>query len=165
MEATKGMQAVSYASVTMAMLQSICAAVLTVSGIRVLIGLTALAAGSIYIPVARFHQDAIRIPMLTLATAGAVVNLAVLAWIWWMRSRPAAQWRRGELNAKQRRSERLQVALAVLTLLLVGLELWTHGLLVRRARAHHAQATNLSLRAPVEQPCRTLHRAVRGDAG
>ncbi len=159
------MQAVSYASVTMAMLQSICAAVLTVSGIRVLIGLTALAAGSIYIPVLRFHQDAIRIPMLTLATAGAVVNLAVLAWIWWMRSRPEAQWRRRELSAKERRSERLQVVLAVVTLFLVGLEVWTHTLVTKKAQAQHAPTTNLSRRAPAEQPFLSPHQAVRGDAG
>jgi hypothetical protein len=120
------------ASFLFALLQSLCTAVLTISGIRVAIGLTALAAASgVYAPARGFHQDAIRIPMLILASAGAIVNLAVLAWIRHLRSRPSAQWRRRELTAKEKRSERLQVALAILTLVLVGLETWTHPMVHR----------------------------------
>jgi heme/copper-type cytochrome/quinol oxidase subunit 2 len=116
----------------MALLQSLCTAVLTISGIRVAIGLSALAAaGGIYAPATGWHQDAIRIPMLIVATAGAVINLAVLAWIWYLRSKPSAQWRRRKLTAKQKRSERLQVVLAVVTLILVGLETWTHPMVHR----------------------------------
>lgn len=134
MESPKSMRVVSFASLSMAILQSVCAAVLTVSGIRVAIGLTALAAGAVYGPVLRLHQDAIRIPMLVLATGGAVLNLLVLFWIWRLRSRPSAQWRLREISQKQRRSERLQIALAVMTLFLVGLEMWTHTILSNRAR-------------------------------
>lgn len=165
MEKTRGMEAVSVASLTMALLQSICAAVLTLNGIRILIGVGALAAGSIYLPVLRFHQDAIRIPMLTLATAGAVVNLAVLAWIWRLRAQPSSQWRRKELNAKQRRSERLQVAMAVVTLVLVGVEIWTHELLTRRAQAQHAPTTNLSRTIPAVAPALSPVRGVHEVAG
>ena len=128
----KGVKALGGASLLMALLQSLCTAVLTISGIRVAIGLTALAAASgIYAPARGFHQDAIRIPMLTVAAAGAVINLAVLAWIWHLRSRPSGQWRRRELSKRQRRSERLQVVLAVITLILVGLETWTHPMVHR----------------------------------
>ena len=128
----KGLRALGGASLLMALLQSLCTAVLTISGIRVAIGLTALAAASgIYAPARGFHQDAIRIPMLALAALGAVVNLAVLAWIWHLRARPAAQWRRREISPKERRSEKLQVALAILTLVLVGLETWTHPMVHR----------------------------------
>jgi formate hydrogenlyase subunit 3/multisubunit Na+/H+ antiporter MnhD subunit len=113
-------------------LQSICTAVLTLSGVRVAIGLTALAAASgIYAPAKGFHQDAIRIPMLILAAAGAITNLAVLMWIRHLRNQPSAQWRRRELSTKEKRSERLQVALAILTLVLVGLETWTHPMVHR----------------------------------
>ena len=56
----------------MAILQSICTAVLTINGVRFAIGLTAVVmAGSVLGPVRWFHQDAIRIPMLILATVGA----------------------------------------------------------------------------------------------
>jgi hypothetical protein len=70
--------------------------------------------------------------MLILATLGAVLNLAVLAWIRYLRSQTSAQWRRRELTPKERRSERLQVALAVLTLALVALEAWTHPMIFRK---------------------------------
>jgi hypothetical protein len=135
------LRVVGGASLAMALLQSLCTAVLTISGVRVAIGLTALAAASgIYAPARGFHQDAIRIPMLILATVGAVVNLAVLAWIWRLRTQPSAQWRRREIGAKERRSERLQVVLAILTLILVGLETWTHTIVHRTGPAPVTQS-------------------------
>ena len=120
------------ASFILALLQSLCTAVLTVSGIRVIIGLSALAAASgIYAPARGFHQDAIRIPMLVIAAAGAILNLAVLAWIRHLRNRPSAQWRRRERTARGKRSDRIQIVLAVITLVLVGLETWTHSMVHR----------------------------------
>jgi hypothetical protein len=128
----KGMRVLTGASLAIALLQSLCTAVLTISGIRVAIGLSALAAASgIYAPARGFHQDAIRIPMLFVAAGGAILNLAVLAWIWRLRSQPASRWRRREISPKERRSERLQIALAILTLILVGLETWTHPMVHR----------------------------------
>jgi hypothetical protein len=125
-------RAVGWTSVLFALLQSLCTAVLTISGIRVAIGLTALAAASgIYAPAKGWHQDAIRIPMLVVATAGAVINLAVIWWMRHLRNRPSAQWRRREPTAKEKRSVRLQIAMAVITLVLVGLETWTHTLVHR----------------------------------
>jgi hypothetical protein len=131
-EEPKGMRVISGASFVFALLQSLCTAVLTISGIRVAIGLSALAAASgIYAPAKGFHQDAIRVPMLIIAAVGAIVNLAVLAWIWHLRAQPSAQWRRREISKKERRSERLQVAVALVTLVLVGLETWTHPMVHR----------------------------------
>ncbi len=117
----KPVRALGSASFLLALLQSLCTAVFAISGIRVAIGLTALAAVSgIYAPARGWHQDAIRIPMLIFATVGALVNLAVLAWIWRLRAQGSAQWRRRELSRKQKRSERSQVVLAIVTLILVG---------------------------------------------
>lgn len=131
-EIPKRLRTLGGVSLVAALLQSLCTAVLTISGIRVAIGLTALAAaGGIYAPARGFHEDAIRIPMLIFAAAGALVNLAVLAWIWRLRAQPSAQWRRRELSPREKRSERLQVALAILTLILVGLESWTHPMVHR----------------------------------
>ena len=158
METSMGMRVLSFRSLLAAVLQSICAAILTVSGIRVAIGLTALAAGTIYGPVLKFHQDAIRIPMLIVATGGAIVNLLVLAWIWRLRAQPSAQWRRREIGAKERRSERLQVALAVATLLLVGIEAWTHAVLSNRARQQTAPAA-ISRTASMEKQGRVPFRS------
>lgn len=126
----KAIRTVGGASLLLALLQSLCTAIVAVNGVRVAIGLTALAAigGVFAAPAAFWHQDAIRIPMLWLATIGAVVNLGVIAWIRHLRSRPEAKWRRREPSAKQKRSERMQVGLAVLTLVLVGLEVWLHAM-------------------------------------
>lgn len=139
----KGLRAINRGSLVLAILQSLCTAVLTISGIRVAIGLSSLAAASgIYAPATGWHKDAIRIPMLIVAAVGALVNLAVLAWMWYLRSRPAAQWRRREMSQKEKRSERLQVALALVTLVLVGLETWTHPMVHRTGNppARHAIA-------------------------
>ena len=125
----------SGATVIMALLQSLCTAILTINSIRVGVGLAAFAAGSIAAPVLSFHRDAIRIPMLTIAVLGAVINLLVLAWVWRLRARPESQWLRQKIPKKQRRSERLQVAMAVATLVLVGLELWTHPIVNRKPAA------------------------------
>lgn len=128
----KPVRALGSASFLLALLQSLCTAVFAISGIRVAIGLTALAAVSgIYAPARGWHQDAIRIPMLICATVGALVNLAVLAWIWRLRAQGSAQWRRRALTPKQKRSETLQVILAIVTLVLVGLETWTHPMIHR----------------------------------
>lgn len=126
----KAIRAVGGASLLLAVLQSLCTAIVAINGVRVAIGLTALAAiGGVFAAPAEFwHQDAIRIPMLWLATFGSVVNLGVLAWIRHLRGRPEAQWRRREPGAKQKRSERMQIALAILTLVLVGLEVWLHAM-------------------------------------
>ncbi len=129
---TTGLGTLGRASLLLALLQSLCTAVLTISGIRVAIGLSALAAASgIYAPARGFHQDAIRIPMLTIAAVGALINLGVLAWIRHLRTRPSAQWRRRPLSRKEKNSERLQVVLAILTLILVTLEVWTHSIVHR----------------------------------
>ena len=126
-------RALAWGSMLVALLQSLCTAVFAISGVRVAIGLSALAAVSgIYAPAKGWHQDAIRIPMLIFATLGALINLAVIWWIRHLRNRPSAQWRKREPTANEKRSVRLQVALAVLTLILVGLETWTHTLVHRK---------------------------------
>lgn len=135
---TRKLRLLGGASLLIALAQSLCTAVLTISGIRVAIGLTALAAASgIYAPASGWHQDAIRIPMLAVATVGALVNLAVLWWIRHLRARPSAQWRKRELSAKEKRSERLQIVLAIVTLILVGLETWTHTIVHRTGPPPH----------------------------
>ena len=110
-----------------AILQSACTAVLAVSGFRVLIGLGALAiAAGTNAPAKGFHADAIRIPMMLLALAGALGNLYVLWRVRSLRARPAAQWRMQPVTKAKRRSEGFQFALSVLTLVVLALEFVTH---------------------------------------
>ena len=139
MNNSSSLKVMSGASFALAILQSICTAVLTINGIRLAIGLTAFVmASSLIGPVRWFHQDAIRIPMLIIASAGAVVDLAVLWWTRRLRTQTAAQWRRRELGGKEKHSQRLQLALAALTLVLVATEQYTHVLIHhhRPSQAH-----------------------------
>lgn len=130
---TLKVRALGWTSVLLALLQSLCTAVFAISGIRVAIGLSALAAVSgIYAPAKGWHQDAIRIPMLIFATVGSIINLAVIWWIRHLRTQPSAQWRRREPSSKEKRSVRLQIILAIVTLVLVGVETWTHTLIHRK---------------------------------
>jgi hypothetical protein len=115
-----------------ALLQSFCSAVIAVSGLRVAIGLTSLAAAAgVDAPARGFHSDAIRIPMMALALLGALFNLYTLWNVRRLRNRPAAQWRRVPLTAKKKASERLQLILSIVTLVLLAAEWITHPLIHR----------------------------------
>ena len=122
----------NWSGIVFALLQSACTAVIAISGLRVAIGLSALAAAAgIHAPAHGFHQDAIRIPMMVLAFLGAVLNLYVIGKVRRLRSRPASQWRQQPVTKKKLNSERFQIALSVLTLLLLAAEWITHPLVHR----------------------------------
>jgi hypothetical protein len=109
------------------LLQSACTAVMAISGVRVVIGLGALAAAAgLHRPASGFHADAIRIPMMVLAIAGSIVNLYVIWRVRSLRSRPSSQWRIQPTTSRQKRSEAFQIALAIITLVLVVAEYITH---------------------------------------
>ena len=113
------------------LLQSACAAVMALSGLRLLIGLGSLAAAS-FIPgfIFTIHTDKIRIPMMFIAVFGSVLNLYVVWRIRSLRARPASQWRVQPVTAKQRRSETIQIVLSILTLLLVVAEILGHRVVI-----------------------------------
>jgi hypothetical protein len=122
----------NWSSIVFAVLQSACTAVIAISGVRVAIGLSALAAAAgIHAPAHGFHQNAIRIPMMALAFLGAVINLFVIWKVRNLRSKPAAQWRQQPVTKKKLNSERFQIALSVLTLLLLAAEWITHPVVHR----------------------------------
>jgi hypothetical protein len=124
---------VSATSLVFIVLQSACTAVIALSGVRVAIGLSALAEATIGIhaPAAGFHRDAIRIPMMIAATVGSLINLYVIWRIRTLRARPSSQWRVQAVTPKQRRSEIFQIVLAVVTLVLVAAEWTTHSMVHR----------------------------------
>src|SRR5260370_14717279 len=85
-------QLLNWSSIVFAIVQSACTAVIAISGLRVAIGLSALAAAAgIHAPARGFHQDAIRIPMMALAFLGSVINLFVAWKVRHLRSKPASQ--------------------------------------------------------------------------
>ena len=82
---------INLSSIIFAILQSACTAVIAVSGVRVAIGFSALAAAAgIHTPAHGFHQDAIRIPMMVLAFLGAFLNLFIIWRVRGLRGKPAA---------------------------------------------------------------------------
>src|SRR6266481_7047524 len=122
----------NWSGIVFALLQSACTAVIAISGLRVAIGLSALAAAAgIHAPARGFHQDAIRIPMMVLAFLGAGINLFVIWKVRNLRSKPAAKWRQQPVPKKRLNSERFQIALAVLTLLLLAAEWIIHPMVHR----------------------------------
>jgi lipid-A-disaccharide synthase-like uncharacterized protein len=122
----------SWSSLVFAILQSACTAVIAISGLRVAIGLSALAAAAgIHAPARGFHQDAIRIPMMALAFLAALINLYVVSKVRRLRNKPAAQWRQQPVTKQKLNSERFQVALAILTLILLAAEWITHPMVHR----------------------------------
>jgi hypothetical protein len=131
--ATRRAWLVSLTSFFFVLLQSACTAVIAISGVRVAIGLSALAEATfgIHAPAHGFHRDAIRIPMMIAATAGSLINLYVVWRIRKLRARPASQWRVQVATPKQRRSEVFQIVLAIATLVLVAAEWITHPMIHR----------------------------------
>ncbi len=119
-----------WSTLLFAFLQSACTFVVATSSVRILIGLGSLAAAAgTHAPARGFHQDAIRIPMMLIALAGALINLYALWRVRSLRKRSASQWRVQPVTAKQQRSERMQIALSLLTLILLVAEWWAHVML------------------------------------
>jgi hypothetical protein len=128
--------AVGITSLAFIALQSACSFVIAVSGVRVLIGLGALAAATLgaHAPPSGLHRDAIRIPMMILAVAGSLINLYVIWRVRSLRKRPSAQWRQQPISRRRIWGENTQLALAVLTLVLVVAELFSHLYIFRFVR-------------------------------
>ncbi len=115
--------AIVWGSLLFGILQSICLLFATLDGLRLGLGLTWLvfAAGTEE-AIDSFHVDWLRIPMIAIAIAGSLLNLVVLWQIRRLRTNPAARWRQRPVPPRTLRMERLQAALALVTLLLIFLE-------------------------------------------
>jgi len=96
---------------------------MALSGLRLLIGIGSLAAATTGLRlIDSLHGEAIRIPMEIFAIVGSVVNLYSIWRVRSLRSRPSSQWRMTPVSADKRRAESIQIAIAVVTLLLVAIE-------------------------------------------
>ena len=115
----------AWSSLFFAALQSLCTALVALSGVRTLIGAGALALSSTNI-LLRLHQPSIRVPMLLLSTAAALVDLGVLWQVRRLRRRPASKWRQVPVSSGKLQMERLQFILSVVALTLVIAEFAAH---------------------------------------
>src|SRR6187402_2591400 len=119
--------AIGFTSLFFIFLQSACTAFMALSGLRLLVGLGSLAAATAGTSLlASIHGAAIRIPMEIVAVAGSVINLYAIWRVRSLRSRPSSQWRIAPVAAEKRRAESIQIAIAVVTLLLVVIEWAIH---------------------------------------
>jgi hypothetical protein len=116
------------------MLQSVCTFFAAMNGLRIGIGISSLVlASSTAALIDRFHADWLRVPMIVLAVLGSLVNLIVLWQIRRLRNLPAARWRQSPQQPATLRSQRVQLVLPIVTLILVALEerqhlIWLHHL-------------------------------------
>jgi hypothetical protein len=123
---------VGWSSLLLAVLQSVCIFFAALDGLRVGIGISSLVLStSAAALIDGFHVDWLRVPMIALALAGAILNLVVLWQIRRLRLRPAAHWRRTGPPASRLRQERLQLVLSLATLLLIAIEERQHLIWLR----------------------------------
>jgi hypothetical protein len=119
--------AIAWSSFFFALLQSICTFFAALSGLRLVIGIGSLAITAGFATVLdRFHANWIRIPMIGLALLGALLNLAVLLQVRRLRNRPASRWRQVPLSPRKIQMERIQLALSIATMALIGIEEYLH---------------------------------------
>lgn len=104
-------------------IEAVCLFFVSASGVALLVGGSAvvLAQSLLFL-----HQAAIRLPILAIATLGAVLNLGLLWNQHRRRTAPSAQWRMQPLSPKERRRIIFVAAMSVLTLLIVAAELYLH---------------------------------------
>ena len=126
-EADRVRGVIGWSSLFFAILQSVCTFFLALDGLRLVIGASILAslsaAGAVW---DRLHADRIRIPMMVAAIAGVVLNLAIQLQVRHLRRRPGSRWRQQPLTPGRIRRERMQLALSLITLALIGLEEMLH---------------------------------------
>jgi hypothetical protein len=115
---------IAWSSFFFTVLQSICTFFAAVDGLRLVIGVGSLAVSAgIGTAMDRFHQDWIRVPMMVLALLGSSLNLMQIRHL---RNRPASRWRQRPLSPSRIRMERVQMALSLATLVLIGAEEFLH---------------------------------------
>ncbi len=123
----RGRLLLTWGTLVLAAAESLCVAAVGLSGLRVALGLSSLLAAGAGGPAHGWHREAIRIPLLTIGAAGALLSLLLLWNEEKLRRNSSAAWRMKPLTPKQRRVRWFQLIAAIVTLLLVAAELVTHS--------------------------------------
>jgi hypothetical protein len=114
---------VSWSSLLFAFLQSVCTFLMAIAGLRLIIGVSSFVLSAEVIAVLdRLHASWLRVPMIGFALIGAALNLIAILQIWHLRARPAAKWRQAPLAAGKLRMERWQLAISLITFVLIAVE-------------------------------------------
>jgi hypothetical protein len=115
-----------WSSLFLAVIESLCAAAVALSGVRVLLGMSSLIAATAAGPAHGFHRQGLRLPILWTSGVLALLTLLLLWNEHRIRQNPAAAWRLEPLTPKQRRQRWMQLATSIGALLLILAEVVTH---------------------------------------
>jgi hypothetical protein len=115
-------------SLLFSVLQSVCTAIVALNSVRLAIGIGSLVMTTGFgAAMEHFHEITwLRVALLVGALSGSILTIGIVLRASSLRNRPAARWRFRPLNSKQRRMELLQVALSLVTLLLIVVEEYLH---------------------------------------
>ena len=119
---------IGWSSLFLAIVQSVCTIFVALSGLRLLLGAAAfgVAIGVMRFADQKIHIDAVRIPMVMFALSGALFKLVALWQVRRLRGRAASAWRQKAISRSKFASEGVQLALSVLTLVLLAVETFYH---------------------------------------
>jgi hypothetical protein len=120
---SKRIAVLGWSSLFVAAIEAACVALVSTSQMAAVLGLGQLAAVKMGIAL---HAAAIRIPLLSFATLGAIANLIVI----WngnkLRNASSARWRYRPLTVKQKLRMMFVAGSSILTLVIVAFELYAH---------------------------------------
>ena len=105
------------------LVEGACAILVASASAKVFVGLGAVAGA---VKASRLHSDVIRIPVLLVSAASAVIMLVVLWNAWRSRNRSAARWRKKPMANREKFSFAITLLASVLTLALVAGEAMEH---------------------------------------
>jgi hypothetical protein len=98
------------------LVEGACAILVASGSVKLFVGLGAVAGA---VKASRLHADIIRIPVLLVSAAAAVIMLVVLWNSWRARNRSAARWRKKPMTLREKLGFAITLLASVLTLALV----------------------------------------------
>jgi len=98
------------------LVEGACAILVASASAKLFVGLGAVAGA---VKASRLHSDIVRIPVLLVSAAAALITLLVLWNAWRARNRSAARWRQKPMTLREEFSLAISLLASVLTLALV----------------------------------------------
>ncbi len=98
------------------LVEGACAILVASASAKLFVGLGAVAGA---VKASRLHSDIVRIPVLLVSAAAALITLLVLWNAWRARNRSAARWRKQPMTLREKFSLAITLLASVLTLALV----------------------------------------------
>ncbi len=115
----------STSSLVGGLVQGVCAVLVASSTLRVFAGIGSLAAA---VKSSSIHSDAVRIPLMLISTALAILTLFVLWNARRLRNLTSARWRKRPLTSRQKMTIAISLVSSILSLVLAAGEAIVHPL-------------------------------------